>query len=142
MGDLLRDTIAGAIRTSFEAVDQLAYEMEEQYENAVDWAQVSDANQSRIAAAAVLGSVREPSIPSSVRNESQLIEFWRKTERTRPDRLQNAINCLDVCVFHISKLPGEPAHNLALELTRIIEVIKNTYFPPMFQNGGHKRRKR
>jgi len=70
--------LADAIRTAFEEVSELEYEMEAKYENAPDWAQKSDANQRRILAATMLGMAREPIVHGSLCGDSHLVTWWEK----------------------------------------------------------------
>jgi hypothetical protein len=142
MGEMFSNSLSDAIRISFEVISELADEMRVQFDNSADWAQQSDSNRSRISAAVALGNVHEPSVPASLRNRRQLIEFWWKAERTRPDRLANAVNCLEVCIFYLSKLPSNDATYLMAELRKAIDAIKDTHFPPMFPGGGRKKRRR
>ncbi|MBB5051003.1 hypothetical protein HNQ36_000957 [Afipia massiliensis] len=142
MSELLTHSLEAAVTAAFEVISELADEMDAQFENAADWAQGSDANRSRLSASVTLGGVRRPSILKSLRAKNLQIEFFWKTERTRPDRLWNAVNCLEICIFHLSKLSGNDAAILKVELQQAVDAVKDTHFPPMFsKRGARKRRK-
>ena len=72
---MLTHSLAGAMGIAFEAISELAYEMETLFENA-DWAQQSDVNRSRLSAGISLSGVSRPHVPLSLRNWKQQIEFW------------------------------------------------------------------
>jgi hypothetical protein len=132
------NTVTDAIRWVFEVIIELECDMEEKFENAQPWAQESGANQDRMHAAAVLGSAHEPTIPASLRDESHVFEWWEKTERSRPDRRDNLVTCLQACVAYLSTLPGEDARCLKKELRETIEILNDVYFPPMFARASRR----
>jgi hypothetical protein len=142
MSEIIEYSLSTAIDVAFDSISELASEMEDQFENAADWAQKSDANRSRLSAGIVLGGVKKPSVPLSIKANRQQFEFAWKTERTRPDRLWNAVNCLEVCILHLSQKSGGDAANLKVELQQTIDSVKDTYFPPMFSKGGRRGRRR
>jgi hypothetical protein len=130
--DSHRDSLADAIRTAFEEVWELAFEMEEQYDNASEFAKQSDATQSRISAAFMLRRAHEAVVPASLRGDSHMVTWWAKKERTRPDRRSNVVSCLRACVAYLSTLSGDDASSLQTELQSAIDQLEKVYFPPMF----------
>jgi hypothetical protein len=138
--EMYGNTFTEAIRLAFQEVRQLAYEMEEQYENAPEWAQHSEANQRRVATSAILGAAREPDVPASLRGDSHVVDWWEKQSNiTRPVRRDNVVSCLRACLAYLSTLSIEDTDDLKQELEKAIEWLNKADFPPMFPSSGRRK---
>jgi hypothetical protein len=136
-----RNLLTDTIRSAFEEISQLTYEMEEAYDNTPEPLKKSDVGDRRGAAAFALDRLNEPLVPVSLRGDEHLIE--RKeisgSKLFRPARRDNVASSLQACVDYLARLRNDDAEHLKKEIQEIIRQLKDVDFPGMFPRSGSGR---
>src|SRR5690348_12712688 len=104
--------LAGLIHDAFEEIAELAFDLEEKSENVPEPLQNTDINRRRVATAFILGNLKEPEVPASLRGDAHLVRWSQKRERNRSDRRNNITERLRACVAYLLGLSSSEASKL------------------------------
>ena len=132
----MQDSLADAISTAYNQIGELGFEMEEQYDNAPEFAKDTYANECRRIAAFILGGLDEPLVPPSLRGAGHLVWWQEKRGNTRPIRRDNIVRCLRACIRHLSDVSSDESVALKEALQKAIDELKEVKFPSMFQRAA------
>ncbi|MGD9767393.1 MAG: hypothetical protein AB7U62_07085, partial [Pseudolabrys sp.] len=99
--EIYRNSLSEAVRQAFDKIGTLAFEMDQVSENTREFFEGTEIARRRSDAAVALECIKEPKVPRSMADD--LVQWSeRKSDKTRPERRDNIVRCLNACISRCS----------------------------------------